>query len=106
MEIQASYLAKYERVSTLGSKEPRQVFSNFTQENADEQHSLRNAMKETHLEGSDRNTASPTESAVCERQGREHSGADCLNFAMWYHGRQIRHDTSVISKTRTVRDTR
>lgn len=36
-------------------------------------------MKETHPEGSDRNTASPTESAVCERQGREHSGADRSN---------------------------
>ncbi len=56
-------------LSVKYSKEPRQVFSNFTQENAKEQHSLRNAMKETHLEGSDRNTASPTESAVCERQG-------------------------------------
>ena len=26
-------------------------------------------MRETRLAGSDRNTASPTESAVCERQG-------------------------------------
>ncbi len=40
-----------------------------------------NAVKETHPEGSDRNTASPTESAVCESQGREHSGADCLSPA-------------------------
>ncbi len=77
-----------ERVSTLGSKEPRQVFSNFTQESAKEQHSLRNAMKETHPEGSDRNTASPTESAVCGRQGREHSGADCLNFKTSCHDRK------------------
>ena len=42
-----------------------------------------NAKKETLPEGSDRNTASPTESAVCERQGREHSGADCLNSIAW-----------------------
>ncbi len=28
-----------------------------------------NAMKETHLAGNDRNTASPTESAVCGEQG-------------------------------------
>ncbi len=40
---------------------------------------IQNAMKETHPEGSDRNTASPTENAVCESQEREHSGADCLN---------------------------
>ena len=38
-----------------------------------------NAMKETRPAESDRNTASPTESAVCGRQEREHSGADYLN---------------------------
>ena len=54
-----------------------------------------NAMKETHLEGSDRNTASPTESAVCERQGWEHSGADCLNFAIGYHRGKIPNVTRV-----------
>lgn len=37
-----------------------------------------NAMKETLAVKSDRNTASPTESAVCGKQRREHSGADCL----------------------------
>lgn len=35
-------------------------------------------MKETLAVKSDRNMASPTESAVCGKQRREHSGADCL----------------------------
>lgn len=49
-----------------------------------------NAMKETHPEGSDRNTASPTESAVCERRGWEHSGADCLNPALrWEYAQHM-----------------
>ena len=48
-----------------------------------------NAMKETHPEGSDRNTASPTESAVCESRGREHSGADCLNPAFEVNVRYV-----------------
>ena len=38
-----------------------------------------NAMKETLAKGNDRNTASPTESAVCGSWRREHSGAGCLN---------------------------
>ncbi len=34
-------------------------------------------MKETLVKENDRNTASPTESAVCGSLQREHSGADC-----------------------------
>ena len=36
-------------------------------------------MKETLAKGNDRNTASPTESAVCGSWRREHSGAGYLN---------------------------
>lgn len=36
-------------------------------------------MKETLVKESDRNTVSPTESTVCGREQREHSGADFLN---------------------------
>ena len=43
-----------------------------------------NALKETHLMESDRNTTSPTESVVCGKWGWEHSGADYLNRRMKY----------------------
>ena len=39
---------------------------------------IENAKKETLAREHDRNTASPTESAVCGKRQREHSGAGCL----------------------------
>ena len=48
-------------------------------------------MKETRPEENDRNTASPTESAVCGRQEREHSGADYLNRIMCKRNKCNKH---------------
>ena len=48
-------------------------------------------MKETLLPGIDRNTASPTESAVGKKGEREHSGADWLNKKrLQTHSRSVR----------------
>ena len=52
-------------------------------------HDTVNAGKETLAGKHDRNTASPTESAVCESRGREHSGADCLNPAFEVNVRYV-----------------
>lgn len=49
-----------------------------------------NAMKETLAKGNDRNTASPTESAVCGSWRREHSGAGDLNCRISHAARMTR----------------